>query len=90
MSRILQVMVIATCLLFQLGCGSEEKSEASAESAEAPSESAEAPSESAEAPSVKSSKPFAMEQQLIKDAGEVQGILDKNAEAKKKAIKDSN
>jgi hypothetical protein len=76
MSRIFAVLVVANGLMFLLGCGSDEKTEA--------------PAKQVETQQSKSSKPFAMEQQLIKDAGEVQGILDKNAEAKKKAIKDSN
>ena len=35
-------------------------------------------------------KPFAQEQQLIREAGKIQGVLDQDAEEKKKAIEDAN
>jgi hypothetical protein len=79
MNRILpKFVLIAGCLLF-ISCGGQEESQEAPESTSVPKTSPE-----------QTSKPFAREQQLIKDAKAVQSILNQDAEERKKALKDVN
>jgi len=62
-----------------VACGGDKPAESNAASAELPKAAAKP-----------SNNPLAAEQQLIRDAEAVQGILNKDADRKKQAVKDSN
>ncbi len=79
-------VLVASCILgigILVGCGGQE--EEAAVKTEAPVK-AEAPAESHAAPV---NNPLAKEQALLRDAAAVQGILDKNADRKKKTLEDA-
>lgn len=77
----LRVMLAATLILGITACGgtNEPASEVVSES--------EASKETAAEPAY---NPLAAEQQLIRDAESLQGILDKDAARKKQAVEDAN
>ena len=62
-----------------VACGGDKPAEANAVSSEMPKAAAKP-----------SSNPLAAEQQLIRDAEALQGILNKDADRKKQAVQDSN
>lgn len=65
-----------------LGCGGNDDNQAV--------ETKSAPANSKPATAKQADKPFAQEQQLIRDAGKIQGILDQDAQEKKKAVEEAN
>ena len=78
MNRILKVFSLFAACAFLSSCGGEEVATTPA------AEAVEAPSPK------KANNPLARQQQLIRDAKGIQGILDKDAERKKKALEDIN
>ncbi|MBQ61485.1 MAG: hypothetical protein CMQ19_05345 [Gammaproteobacteria bacterium] len=73
--------IVSLCFILSSCGGSDEK----AATAVAP------PTETVEAPAAKkANNPLASQQQLIRDAKGIQGILDKDAEEKKKALQKAN
>lgn len=77
MNRILRGIAVVACCVLLFGCSSQEE-----DSALEAQPAAEKPKSA--------NKPFAMEQQLIRDAKSIQGILDEDAEKKKKALDNIN
>ena len=79
-------LIVITLLMLSLtGCGGNDtKSAANSES-----NAAEVPQETGQESNGSSNNFLEKEQQLIKDAEAIQGILDKNANAKKQSMKDS-
>ena len=77
MNRILRSIALVACCLLLFSCGGQE--EDSAVEAKPAIEKAKP-----------ADKPFAMEQQLIRDAKSIQGLLDEDAEEKKKAHENIN
>ncbi len=75
MNQILKVFVVIAGCVFLGGCGGQDEEAASPATPTA---------EAVEAP--KAYNPLAREQQLIRDSQSIQGILDKDAERKKKAL----
>ena len=73
MSQILRGITLVACCVLLFGCGSQEEDSA-------------VKSQPAAAKKPTGSNPFAEEQQLIKDAKSIQGLLDEDAEEKKKAL----
>lgn len=77
MNLILRGIAVAAFCVFLFGCGSQEE-----DTAVKAQPAAEKPKPAA--------KPFAREQQLIRDAKSIQGLLDEDAEEKKKALDNIN
>lgn len=71
------ILLVALCPGL-VACGGEGASESEVAAPAVPTEAKQA------------NNPLAAEQQLIKDAQGIQGILDKDADRKKQAVKDSN
>lgn len=67
-----------------VGCGGDKPAETNAVSSELST------SELSKAAAKPSNNPLAAEQQLIRDAEALQGILNKDADRKKQAVKDAN
>jgi hypothetical protein len=74
MNQILRGITLAAFCILLFGCGSQEEEPA-----------VQVKSEPAAAKEPSASNPFADEQQLIRDAKKIQGLLDEDAEEKKKA-----
>jgi hypothetical protein len=73
MNHILQGIALAACCVLLFGCGAQEDDRA-------------VESQPATAKQPSGNNPFAEEQQLIRDAKSIQGLLDEDAEEKKKAL----
>jgi ABC-type phosphate/phosphonate transport system substrate-binding protein len=71
-----KLLIISICTLFLASCGGND--DVSAEAEAAPVEAK------------KANNPLASQQQLIRDAEAIQGILDKDADEKKKAVDETN
>jgi len=80
MSPLKVFLAVVTISFALVGCGGDDPQPAEPGPEASVTESAAAPTPTP------ASKPFAAEQQLIKDAGELQSMLEKNAEEKKKAV----
>ncbi|MBL4682361.1 MAG: hypothetical protein JKY88_16785 [Pseudomonadales bacterium] len=80
MNRLNRLLIISTFTILLSACGGSEDAsdEAAAETVGAPAETE------------KAYNPLASEQQLIRDAQAIQGILNKDAEKKKKAADEIN
>ncbi|MCZ6503636.1 MAG: hypothetical protein O6945_14125 [Gammaproteobacteria bacterium] len=78
MNRILKVLIVIAGCVFLSSCGGQDEEAAATSAAEA------APSPE------RANNPLARQQQLIRDSKSIQGILDKNAEEKKKALDNIN
>jgi hypothetical protein len=81
MNLVLKIFIIIIYSFLLNGCGGQKQA---ANPAAAPAEAVEA------TPAKKANNPLASQQQLIRDAKAIQGILDKDAEEKKKALENSN
>jgi hypothetical protein len=76
-----RILSAATLILGITACGGTTE----------PAVETESVTEASKAPAAKPAyNPLAAEQQLIRDAEALQGILDKDAERKKQAVKDAN
>ncbi|MBQ74408.1 MAG: hypothetical protein CMQ20_05195 [Gammaproteobacteria bacterium] len=74
-----------TSLCFILSsCGGNDETDAAPAPVALPTEAVETPA------AKKTNNPLASQQQLIRDAKGIQGILDKDAEEKKKALEKAN
>ena len=86
-------LTLITIILLAVGCSESEEPAANTEvSAEVPAEVPAEVQAGAEAASSagQSSNFLATQQAALKDAAAIQGILDKDAEEKKKAMEESN
>ena len=79
MNQVLKVFIVIAGCVFLSSCGGQDE-----EAATPATPAAEAVEAS------KAYNPLAREQQLIRDAQSIQGILDKDAEEKKKALENIN
>lgn len=75
------IALIAALTMLLTACGGSDTAETSA---------LEASTQVEETAKPKANNPLAAEQQLIRDAQAVQGILDQEAERKKQAVEESN
>lgn len=82
MKRLSKIIVTLFCAGILFACGDSGNEQTPERKPVAESTNPETPK--------KADHAFAREQQLIKEAGKIQGILDQDAEEKKKAIKDAN
>jgi hypothetical protein len=82
MKQTLKIILVLAFTAALFGCGGNDDNQA-AETKPAPVTSNPATQKSAD-------KPFAREQQLIREAGKIQGVLDQDAQEKKKAVEEAN
>lgn len=79
MSRVLRGITLVVCCVLLFGCGGQDEDRA-----------VEVKSKPVAAKKPSGNNPFAAEQQLIRDAKSIQGLLDEDAEEKKKALDNIN
>lgn len=82
MKHVSKLILVMFCGAMLVACGDSDSEQKAA--------TKPMPANSKTADQKPANKPFAQEQQLIREAGKIQGVLDQDAQEKKKAIEEAN